>query len=400
MPSACIAFANGCPRARVNAAFLFSYFEANGWSIRQSLREADLVLVFTCGVNQRSERKALKLLSVANRQRAATSRLVVLGCLPGINPAALGNGFNALLVPPLELDTLDDIIDAKIPISQIDDINTIKPRIDEAQSCFNMLDRFVSEFEASKVFLHRVRDKLRPKRSAFSEEDMFVIRIANGCLDECSYCAVRFAHGSLRSKDTQQVLREFQKGIGERREDFAVVAGDIGAYGQDISTNILELLRKMFACKAPFRLHMTEFNPRWFLRYQAGLIDLLAANRDRIAGLIFPVQSGSTRILELMRRGYSAAAASQCLRQLRRAIPELPVHTHVMVGFPGETDADFSDTLRFLHDARFDEIEVYKYEDRPGTKASQMANKIAGHRKSSRMLRIFKEFSGVARPAL
>ncbi len=400
MPSACIAFANGCPRARVNAALLFSYFEANGWSIRQSFRQADLVLVFTCGVNQRSEKKALRLLSIADRQRAPTSRLVVLGCLPGINPEALGNGFDALLVPPSQADALDGIIDAKVPISQIDDINTIKPRVDQAQSCFNMLDRFVSEFEASKVFLHRVRDKLRPKRSAFFEQDMFVIRIANGCLDECTYCAVRFAHGTLRSKATQQVLREFRKGITENRQEFAIVAGDLGAYGQDIGTNILKLLRRIFARKAAFRLHMTEFNPRWFLQYQTGLIDLLAANRERIAGLIFPIQSGSTRILELMRRGYSAAAAGQCLSQLRHAIPELPVHTHVMVGFPGETDGDFAQTLRFLHEARFDEIEVYKYEDRPGTEASQMPNKIAGRQKGLRMLKIFKEFAGIARPAL
>ena len=197
----CIAYGNGCPRSRISAAKLYPYFEANGWHIEHDLKKADLVLVSTCGVNQRAEKKSLRLLSIANRKKKTNTRLVVLGCLAGINKKVLAEKFDPIVIAPIEAEKLDDLIGAKIKLKKIRDVNLVKPIISKSQKSFSMIDRAISEFEPSSMFLHRVLDHLKPKKieriRESAKENAFSIRILDGCPGECSYCAIKFAEGPL-----------------------------------------------------------------------------------------------------------------------------------------------------------------------------------------------------------
>ena len=112
----CIAYGNGCPRSRMSAAKLSLYFGANGWNIEEDIKKADLVLVSTCGVNQRAEKKSLRLLAIANRKKKADTRMVVVGCLAGINPEVLVEKFDPIVIAPIETEKLDDLIGAKIKL--------------------------------------------------------------------------------------------------------------------------------------------------------------------------------------------------------------------------------------------------------------------------------------------
>jgi len=400
MSSVCIAYANGCPRSRMDAALLFSYFKANGWQVKQNLKEADMVLVSTCGVNQRSERKSIRLVSIANKKRKADSKLVVIGCLAGINAKDLVEKFHAILIPPVHLGSFDHIINAKVKLSEVRDLNYIQPVIGEAQKCFNVFDRVISEFEASKIFMHRVIDYLKPIKNRSFRNSAFQIRIAKGCLGRCSYCAIKLAAGPLVSKPMEDILAEFDTGIRNKFKDFVIVAGDVGSYGQDIHTNIVELLRNLFNRKGTYRLHLTEFNPRWLIQYQSELMGIFRTYANKISTVIFPIQSGSERILKLMQRDYTAAKTKQCLTEIRGASPQIQVFTHVIVGFPGETENDFNDTMLFLREVHFDEIAVYKYEGRPNIEAEQIKNKVPESIKDMRLCRLLREFRKTAKVAL
>ncbi len=140
---------------------------------------------------------------------------------------------------------------------------------------------------------------------------------------------------------------------------------------------------------------MVDFDTRWVIEYGDELRPLLAANAKRIARLAIPLQSGSDRILELMRRGHSGGDAKRALCDLRAALPRVVLTTHVLVGFPSETEADFQDTVALLRAARFDDVAVYDYTDRPGTDASLMTGKVPGRVIRSRNRRLRREFNGI-----
>ena len=400
--SVSIAFALGCPRVQVDTAKFFEYFAANGWSIADRVEEADMVVVTACGFSAHYEEYSMQLLEAADRRRKPGSKLVVVGCLAGIDKARLDNAFDAALVAPKDATRLDEIIDAAVGFKDVDDPLVIEPYVERASSCFSYEERRGRE-TAARASVHRLRrasgiksvhrrgdadasgDQSRVAKSVCS------IRVAQGCMGTCTYCAIRFAAGPLQSKPLDEVLAEFDSGLSQGCTEFRLIAGDLGCYGQDIGTNVAVLLERMMQRSAAFRLTLQDFDLRWFVMYQASLIELLSSNHSRVGSVLVPLQSGSERILALMRRGHTASDAKEALCALRAASPDMVLDTHVLVGFPGETRRDFDDTLRFLKAVRFDHVTGYDYEDRPGTEASQMPDKVPHRVVKSRGFRLRRE---------
>jgi tRNA A37 methylthiotransferase MiaB len=401
MRSVCIAFANGCPRSRMETAKLFPYFEQNGWQINEHIEEADLVLVATCGVSECSEQKSLSLLSVADKKRKTDSKLIIIGCLAGIKEQQLNEQFHATIIPPVKINDIDLAINAKIKLKEVKEPNHIGSTFLKAQRCFGLLARFHAEFRPSWEFFYRIASVVMPSKSRQLiqepyQHDVFGIRAAKGCNQECSYCAIRFAEGPLVSKPLEKVIVEFEDGLRQGFKIFTLVAGDLGGYGQDIGTNIVELLTAILEHKADFKLHLKDFSPRWLVRYAPQLTTLFSQNTNRIGNIMLPIQSGSETILNAMKRGYSAAEARAALCGLRDTCDGILISTHVIIGFPGETDQDVQDTLDLLNAVRFDRIDIYKYSDRPQTEASAMPNKISEKLQRKRVRRLRSEFSGIA----
>lgn len=148
---------------------------------------------------------------------------------------------------------------------------------------------------------------------------------------------------------------------------------------------------------AEFHLALQDFDLRWLVKYQNPLVDLLARNSSRIRSVLLPVQSGSERMLALMRRGHSAHEALDALIALRAACPDMVLDTHVLIGFPGETEEDFEDTLRFFRACRFDHVMCFNYEDCPKTAASSMQPKVPWRVIKRRGFRLERETEGLRR---
>lgn len=403
--SACVAYGLGCPRARVDTARLYEYLRINGWHMCDSIRDAALVVVTACGFCGRFEEMSLEFIHAADSSRRADSTLVITGCLAGISQERLASMFNAELILAREAARFDDLIGASVPLRDVADPLDIEPYIDRASACFTERERAYRAHETSlRSALQQVASAcgLSPGPSDAGRGDgsaeagsMCTIRVAHGCASECSYCAIRFAEGELRSKPLDRVLAEFDAGLGQGFTEFRLVATDLGGYGQDIGTDVVNLLEGMMARTGDFHLTLQDFNLRWFVRYRDRLIGLLAENSPRIRSLLLPLQSGSERILSLMRRGHTAKDARSALLALRAACPQMELTTHVLIGFPTETARDFQDTLDLLRAVHFDTVMGYAYEDRPKTDASRMSPKVPWTTIKARDFRLVRETEGV-----
>jgi tRNA A37 methylthiotransferase MiaB len=154
-----------------------------------------------------------------------------------------------------------------------------------------------------------------------------------------------------------------------------VLAGDdTGAYGQDLGSDLVELLERMTATEGDFDIYIRNFEPMWFIRMFDRLKPVLQSGKVRAVTL--PVQTGSPQILKAMRRAHTIDDFRRCVEELHRDVPDLLVVTHLMVGFPGETGDDFRQTLQLLSDLRFDGVSPEQYHPRPGIASLALSNPV------------------------
>ena len=413
--SVCIAFATGCPRNQMDTAWLFPYFQANGWTIVERPETADLVIASACGFDAAAEEESIRRLGALKKNLNGTP-LIVTGCLAGINAARVSEQLDATPIRPADIDELDRIIAATVPLSGVPPINETSPVLQRALAYCRYRDRYpdadmraVLRDMARRIVgrsLRRLhveppaRRLIRALKRIRGRESQFQIRVARGCLEECSYCAIRMAAGTLRSKPLAAVLAEFDRGLAQGYRLFELVGEDLGPYGKDIDTTLPNLLTQLFQRQRRFKLIFTDINIRYVIEYAADLTTLLATHARRIERLRVPIQSGSDRVLAAMQRCYRVADVMRCLQRLQDAAPSLPLETHVLVGFPGETEADFRATVDLLKAVKFVRIQVYTYTDRIGTAASEMGQKVPGSVKRDRVNHLLREFDQAASCAL
>ncbi len=149
----------------------------------------------------------------------------------------------------------------------------------------------------------------------------------------------------------------------------------MGCYGLDIGTNILDLYEMIFKENRGFKLIINDLNIQWLIKYDK-ILPLLSKNKEFIEHLRIPIQSGSDKILKLMNRPYSKSEIYMVMREISEKMPEIPVNTHFIVGFPGENHEDFLETAKLIDDFSFHKIDIFCYQDRPGTKSSTLSNKL------------------------
>jgi len=210
-------------------------------------------------------------------------------------------------------------------------------------------------------------------------------------MSKCTYCAIKFGAGPLRSIPLAAAVGEFRSGLSHGYDLFRLTAEDVGSYGQDIGLCIVDLLRELNAGPENFKLLLDDFSPIWLVRYFPELLELFSTEHRRIKYICLPIQSGSERILQLMAREYTAEEARRCLLALKKAAPEIDLRTHVLVGFPGETEEDFAETLDFLKSVKFNLVSIYNYSERVGTEATTFPGKIPERVKLQRVWRTIRE---------
>lgn len=351
----------GCPRRAVDSQKIADYLETNNLEYTQDVKQADLIIVSTCAALKSREDLSKTAVTWYQEQKRQDAKIVVAGCLGKINPDVKKEFDEVAFISPREIDALDDLIAAKIRFKDIPDPNRI--------GSFPLFpDK--PERQAKGERLNKRLDL------AYEKKDLFTLRIATGCLGNCSYCAVKFAVGQLESKPLETIVNEFKSGLDQGFQHFVLIAGDVGCYGVDIGISVVELLQALFAVEGSYKIIIKEFNAQWVVKYFEEMLKIFRQNYEKIDYIVVPVQSASNRMLRLMKRPYTIEDVKKYLNIIKEKVPGLQISTHIMVGFPGETEEDFKESVDFIKEYGFPFVDIYAYDDRPNTAASRMAGKV------------------------
>jgi MiaB-like tRNA modifying enzyme len=309
-----------------------------GFQLTTSEAEASVLIYNTCAVKGPTENRIIDAMKHAQKDK----KIIVAGCLPMIS-------FERLL--------REVQFDGAVGPSVGAEIVGVVTRVVAGES--------VIELDASNEKPELNLPKIR------SNPVVSVVPINYGCLGSCAYCCVVHARGHLRSYSIKEVVDRVRSDLANGAKEFWVTSQDTACYGRDLHSNLAELLKAMDAVAGDFRVRVGMMTPNMVTDMQDQLIE--AFKSDKVFKFLhLPVQSGDDETLKRMRRFYTATEFKGIVDSFRAQFPDLTLATDVIVGFPGETEEAFQNTLRRLEEAKPDITNVSKFFARPKTAAAQI----------------------------
>lgn len=229
-------------------------------------------------------------------------------------------------------------------------------------------------------------------RAAAIESESFgwhdaIVPIAQGCAGRCTYCITRVARGQVSSYPIEAIVDRVRLHIERGAREIKLTGQDTAAFGRDTGTDLAVLLRAINEIRGEFRVRVGMADPLTVHPILDDLIDAYASEKI-FKFLHLPVQSGSDAILDAMKREYTVAEFEEIVRAFRRAYPEITISTDVIVGFPGETDAQFESTVALVERTRPDIVNVTRFSARTGTPAASLPDPVVGWRVKERSRRL------------
>ncbi|MHB1351259.1 MAG: tRNA (N6-isopentenyl adenosine(37)-C2)-methylthiotransferase MiaB [Desulfobulbus sp.] len=339
--------------------------------------KADLILLNTCSIRAKAEQKVYSLLGQLRQYKLSNPRLLigVAGCVAQQEGMRIQQKMPHvdLVVGTQQMYSLPELI------GRLDNGQSLKPRID-LDPCFRI--------PALREISAAGKQPPSPAPRSFKK----FVTIMQGCNNFCSYCVVPHTRGREISRPVADILDEVRSRVEAGATDITLLGQNVNSYGQtnqvaDHPVTFADLLRQVAEIPGIRRLRFTTSNPK-------DLTDELMRCFAEIPILCphfhLPVQSGSDRILAAMNRKYTVADYLDRVAGLRRYRPDLALGTDIIVGFPGETDTDFEQTMALLEEVRFHSSFSFKYSDRPGARSSSFDNKVSERVKSERLTRFQK----------
>jgi tRNA-2-methylthio-N6-dimethylallyladenosine synthase len=220
------------------------------------------------------------------------------------------------------------------------------------------------------------------------------VQISMGCNSKCAYCIVPAVRGREVSRRPGQIVAEVSRLAESGVREITLLGQNVNSYGRDVGTDFAELLRACDAVDGIDRIRFTSPHPKDFRR---PVIDAMAECAAVCEHAHLPLQSGSTRVLKSMRRTYSRERYLKLVDDLRASIPDLALTTDIIVGFPGETEDDFQETLEVVEEVAYDGAFTFVYSPRAGTEAAAMENQVPEDAKHERIERLVEVVQAVAR---
>lgn len=336
----------GC---RLNEAELENWsqdFLAAGHHITNHSDEADVVVLNTCSVTQDAGRKSRKLLNRLHRENP-TAKLVASGC-------------HATLSPEEMADTIG--------------VDLIVPNKDKSQLAVQVMKQF-TDGSMPSIATEPGETSLftRGRQRAF-------IKIQDGCRYRCTFCIVTIARGDEQSRSQKDIIDEINRLHSQGIKEVVLTGVHVGGYGSDTDTSLYELVtailtetdvpRIRFASVEPWDLHDNFFS--------------LFENKRVMPHMHLPLQSGADSVLRRMSRRCRTEDFQALVESARIAIPDFNVTSDIIVGFPGETDEEWQQTMDYVESIGFGHLHIFSYSPREGTKAARLANPIAPHIKKQR----------------
>ncbi len=332
----------GCPKALVDSERILTQLRAEGYDISPDYDGADLVVVNTCGFVDSAVEESLDAIGEA---LAENGKVIVTGCLGAKRDVILDAHPSVLAVTgPHALDEVMGAVHAHLP----------KPH-----------DPFTDLIPPAGI-------KLTPRHYAY-------LKISEGCDHKCSFCIIPSMRGGLDSRPAGEVLREAEKLVESGVKELLVISQDTSAYGVDrkyrtdfwggkpVKTRITELARELGTLGAWVRLHYVYPYP-----HVDELVELMAAGGNLLPYLDIPFQHASPTVLKAMRRPAAAENTLRRIERWRERVPDLVLRSTFIVGFPGETEADFEALMQWLEAAQLDRVGCFTYSAVEGATANEL----------------------------
>lgn len=327
-----------------------------------SKENADVVIVNTCAVTEKTERRIKRRL-----RQLQGDRLVIAGCLATALPDALKD------------------MDCRKNVGLL-----CRSAAQEVAGLFED-NGVLSEDRSYRQDACR-QDALR--QDARRQDACGIVNIAEGCIGHCSYCLVRKARGSLVSREPGDIADAVSQLVASGCAEIQLAAQDTAAYGLDIGTNLAELLTKINDIPGEFMIRVGMMNPDTVLPILDEMNE--AFQIPKVFKFIhIPLQSGSDRILKSMNRRYSSDEFLDIVGSFHESVEDLSVHTDVIAGFPGETEEDFRQTLDIIKLLDPDKVNVTRFSRRPGTPAAE-AYDMPDRFKKDRSRRLTRQWMEIA----
>ena len=355
----------GCRATQADGAALESSLVAGGLSQAGERRAADLVVLNTCTVTVSADEDVRQTIRRVHRENPS-ARILVTGCYAQRAPQELA------AMPGVEWvvgNSHKHAIPALIGL-------TPSPAGAPYHGNIHVGDIFAQQAFLSAPVEDASGDRTRPN-----------LKIQDGCNNRCSFCIIPFVRGRSRGMPADQVVAQVER-LSARYREVVLTGINLGRWGREPGSTLrlAGLLRRLLGETAIERLRLSSVEP---MDFSDELLDLMAS-RTRIAPHVHaPLQSGSDRILRRMHRRYRPRHYADRIVKARRLIPDAAIGADVMVGFPGETDADFEESRQFIEQLPFTYLHVFTYSERPGTPAAEdpQAVPMAERKERNRVLR-------------
>jgi ribosomal protein S12 methylthiotransferase len=360
----------GCARNLVDSEVMAGLLQKGQYEMVQEPAEADIVLVNTCGFIEAAKTESIDaILEVARlKEERRISKLVVAGCLSQRYSADLAK----------ELPEVDLLIGTgEVPrIAEI-----LRDHEETRRRQYIGIPSYLYDHASPRL-------RTTPTHTAF-------VKVSEGCDHKCAFCIIPQLRGPHRSRSIESVVMEATLLAREGVKEINLIAQDLTAYGRERrdDTTLYGLLRQMVEIPGLAWIRLLYAYPNFL---DKSLLDLIRECSNICKYIDIPLQHISPRILRRMRRGKSGSAVREAVTRLREAIPGLTVRTSLIVGFPGETDEEFSELLDFVEEMKFERLGVFKYSEEEGTAAAKMDGKISEEEKERRWQEVMELQSGIS----
>jgi ribosomal protein S12 methylthiotransferase len=334
----------GCARNEVESDFARGSLRDSGFKLVERADEAEVIIVNTCGFIEPAKQQSIDtVLELAQfKEKGKCRSLILAGCL--------GERYSEELFSGLPE------VDAVVGISS-----------------WSQLESIVSETLAGKRLI-----SVANKRSAYGKARRYIdhspsafLQIADGCSRGCSYCAIPRIRGKYRSRPLPELVEETGSLVRAGAREINLIAQDTSQYGLDLygKIGLVDLLDELSKLERLEWIRLLYFDPSGISQ---DIIERMATGRKICHYLDIPFQHGSARILKEMRRPGTKEEYLKSIENLRDAMPDVALRTSVIVGFPGETEAEFGELAEFVREAAFDYLGVFQFSPEEGTKAFSM----------------------------
>lgn len=366
----------GCSKNLIDTEVAIGIFKKNNFKIVNDPEQADIIIVNTCGFIDSAKEEAIStILEMSEYKKGRCKYLIAMGCL-------VQRYYDELLKLLPEVDLFI--------------------KLDDYDKFWNIVEELVYEHKVEKSTKKKVTkiSELQPlpmpKYNEFMEriittgKNYAYLKIGEGCSNNCTYCAIPYIRGPFCSRPMEDIIDEANKLANDGIKELIVIAQDTTKYGVDIygESKLAELLTKLSQIPQIKWIRFLYAYPEGITEE---LINTVATNKKIAKYFDIPIQHISNSILKKMNRKTSKEGIKKIIEKIKSKVPDVTLRTSLIVGFPGETQEDFTQLINFIEETKFDKLGAFMYSKEEGTPAEKLPNQIHGNTKKSRYNKVMKK---------